>query len=185
MTVRRILIFLPVLIICFLLQSYLWVPTYEEQTRGNPKRLHDYITGSIGDASILNPILHADSASGDITGMVFEGLIDRDEELRFRGRLATSWDIYEEAFFYVNEKIDIPGVGKARAEELVKLLQEAKKQDPILVFKNYLYDSGVLNDEKHQEIVERIQREVDEATEYAENAAYPEPESTLLYVYEE
>ncbi len=129
MTVRRILIFTPILIIFLLLQSYLWVPTYEEQTRGNPKRLHDYITGSIGDASILNPILHADSASGDITGMVFEGLIDRDEELRFRGRLATSWDIYEEAFFYVNEKIDIPGVGKVRADEVVKLLQEAKKRD--------------------------------------------------------
>ncbi|MGD8228548.1 MAG: ABC transporter substrate-binding protein [Desulfobacteraceae bacterium] len=126
MTVRRILIFTPILIILLLLQSYLWVPTYEEQTRGNPKRLNDYITGSIGDASILNPILHADSASGDIVGMVFEGLIDRDEELRFRGRLATSWDIYEEAFFYVNEKIDIPGIGKARAEEVVKLLQEAK-----------------------------------------------------------
>jgi len=77
----------------------------------------------------LNPILHADSASGDITGMVFEGLIDRDEELRFRGRLATSWDIYEEAFFYVNEKVDIPGLGKASAEEVLKLLQGARTQD--------------------------------------------------------
>ncbi len=64
-------------------------------------------------------------------------------------------------------------------------VEEAKKQDPILVFKQYLYDSGLLNDEKHQVMVEKIQREVDEATEYAENAAYPEPESTLLYVYEE
>jgi ABC-type transport system substrate-binding protein len=126
MTVRRILIFTPILIIILLLQSYLWVPTYEEQTRGNPKRLNDYITGSIGDASILNPILNSDSASADIVSMVFEGLIDRDKELRFRGRLATSWDIYEEAFFYVNKEMDIPGVGKARAEEVVKLLREAK-----------------------------------------------------------
>jgi ABC-type transport system substrate-binding protein len=126
MTVRRILIFIPIIVILILLQSYLWVPTYEEQTRGNPERPNDFITGSIGDAHILNPILAADSASGNITGMVFEGLIDRDEELRFRGRLASSWDIYEEAFFYVNEKIDIPGVGKASAEEVVKRLQEAK-----------------------------------------------------------
>ena len=64
-------------------------------------------------------------------------------------------------------------------------VEEAKNQDPILVFKQYLYESGVLNDEKHQAMVEKIQREVAEATEYAENAAYPEPESTLLYVYEE
>jgi ABC-type transport system substrate-binding protein len=129
MTVRRILIFTPILIILLLLQSYLWVPTYEEQTRGNPKRLNDYITGSIGDASILNPILNSDSASADITAMVFEGLIDRDEDLRFRGRLATSWEIHEEAFFYVNEKTDIPGMGKARAGEVVKLLKEAKTHD--------------------------------------------------------
>ena len=108
MTVRKILIFLPILIILFLLQSYLWVPTYEEQTRGNPNRLNEYIAGSIGDASILNPILSADSASSDIGSMVFEGLIDRDEELRFRGRLTTSWKVYEEAFFYVNEGASVP-----------------------------------------------------------------------------
>jgi ABC-type transport system substrate-binding protein len=128
MTVRRILIFTPILIILILLQSYFWVPTYEEQTRGNPERLNDYIAGSIGDASILNPILAADSASANINDMVFEGLIDRDEDLRFRGRLATSWDISEEAFFYVNEKIDIPAVGEAKAEEVVKLLEQAKTQ---------------------------------------------------------
>jgi ABC-type transport system substrate-binding protein len=129
MTIRRILIFIPILIIIFLLQSYLWVPTYEQQTRGNPERLNDYIAGSIGDASILNPILAADSASSNINDMVFEGLIDRDEDLRFRGRLATSWDIYEEAFFYVNEKIDIPGVGKASAGDVVRLLQQALAKD--------------------------------------------------------
>jgi ABC-type transport system substrate-binding protein len=102
-SVRTVLILAPLLVILFLLQSYFWVPTYEEQTRGNPGRLTQYITASIGDAAILNPVLSADSASSTIEGMVFEGLIDRDENLLFRGRLATSWDIYEEAFFFVNE----------------------------------------------------------------------------------
>ena len=78
MTTKKILIVLPAIIILFLLQSYFWVPTYEEQTKGNPHRLGDYITGSIGDASILNPILSSDSASSEIGNMVFEGLIDRD-----------------------------------------------------------------------------------------------------------
>ena len=113
MTIRRILILAPLLLIGLLLQSYLWVPTYEQQTRGNPERLSDYITASIGDASILNPVLSADSASSSIESMVFEGLIDRDEELRFRGRLATSWEVYEEAYFHVNEEALIPGIGKA------------------------------------------------------------------------
>ena len=129
MTIRKVLIYTPILVILFLLQSYFWVPTYEQQSRGNPHRLNEYITASIGDASILNPILSTDSASSDINSNVFEGLIDRDEELRFRGRLARYWDIYEEAFFYVNEKANIPGVGKAGAKKVVHLLKRAKAGD--------------------------------------------------------
>ena len=129
MTIRRVLIFTPILIMAFLVQSYLWVPTYEEQTRGNPSRLNEYITASIGDASILNPILSADSASSDINSHVFESLIDRDEELRFRGRLATSWELYEEASFYVNGDAHIPQVGKAGAQEVVELFRRAKAGD--------------------------------------------------------
>jgi len=129
MTVRRVLILAPTLVILFLLQSYLWVPTYEEQTRGNPNRLNEYIAASIGDASMLNPILSADSASSDINSMVFEGLLDRDEDLRFRGRLATSWDIHEEAFFYVNESAYIPGFGRAGVHEVVALLRKAQAND--------------------------------------------------------
>jgi ABC-type transport system substrate-binding protein len=126
MTVRRFLIFAPLLLIFVLLQSYFWVPTYEQQTRGNPERLGDYITGSIGDASLLNPILSADSASSSIENMVFEGLIDRDEQLRFRGRLAVSWNIYEEAYFYVNDHANIPGLGKADPQRIADFLRKAK-----------------------------------------------------------
>ena len=39
MIIRRVLIFVPLLVILILLQSYFWVPTYEEQTRGNPNPL--------------------------------------------------------------------------------------------------------------------------------------------------
>ncbi len=125
LTTRRILILAPLVVTLFLLQSYFWVPTYEEQTKGNPYRLDEYIMASIGDASVLNPILSADSASSTIEGMVFEGLIDYDRNLHFRGRLATSWEIYEDAFFYVNESADIPGLGKASAEEVADLLKRA------------------------------------------------------------
>ncbi|MBE9592516.1 MAG: peptide ABC transporter substrate-binding protein, partial [Proteobacteria bacterium] len=129
MTIRRVLIFTPILVILFLLQSYFWVPTYEEQSRGNPDRLNEYIAASIGDAHILNPILSADTASSQIESMVFEGLIDRDEDLNFRGRLATSWQVYEEAFFYVNEEIDIHGFGRLSAKEVAELLMRAKAGD--------------------------------------------------------
>ncbi|MFQ5841018.1 MAG: ABC transporter substrate-binding protein, partial [Thermodesulfobacteriota bacterium] len=122
---RRILIAIPTLFILFLLQSYLWVPTYEEQTRGNPERLTEYIDASIGDAQILNPILSADSASSDIESKVFEGLIDRDEDLNFRGRLATHWEISEEAYFYVNDQATIPTLGRRDAGGVLRLLRKA------------------------------------------------------------
>ena len=126
--IRKILLLAPLLLVAFLLQSYFWVPTYEEQTRGNPDRLRDYISASIGDASLLNPVLSSDSASSEIEGMVYEGLIDRDEELRFRGRVASSWDINEQAFFYVNEDAEVPGAGRAGAEEVAAILRKAKSE---------------------------------------------------------
>lgn len=124
-SVRTVLILAPLLLILILLQSYLWVPTYEDQTRGNPDRLNEYIAASIGDAAILNPILSSDSASSAIENLVFDRLLDRDEDLRFRGRLATSWDIYEEAFFHYNETAQIPGIGKASAEDVIRFLRQA------------------------------------------------------------
>jgi len=127
MITKRVLILAPLLLILILLQSYFWVPTYEQQARGNPNRLNEYINASTGDAAILNPILHADSASGEIVDKVFEGLIDRDENLRFRGRLATSWKIYEEAFFYVNETAAVAGINPPAAQQIMDLLKEAKK----------------------------------------------------------
>lgn len=125
MTTRRLLLSAPLAIIAFLLQSYFWVPTYEEQTRGNLGRLHEYITGSIGDASILNPILSADTSSSDINGMVFEGLIDRDRDLSFRGRVAHSWETHGIALFRVNTLLTPPGAESSEAEHKVRLIQKA------------------------------------------------------------
>jgi ABC-type transport system substrate-binding protein len=126
MTIRRLLLFAPLVLALILLQSYLWVPTYEQETRGNPERLSEFIAASIGDASILNPVLSSDSASGDIEGMVFEGLLDRDQNLRLRGRLATSWEVFEEAYFYINDTVEVPGLEKGTPEELVRYLKKAK-----------------------------------------------------------
>jgi ABC-type transport system substrate-binding protein len=127
MNTRRFLIAAPLVIIAILLQSYFWVPTNEEQTRGNPERLDTFITASTGDASLINPILSADSASSHIEGLVFEGLIDRDEELRFRGRLATRWEIYEEAYFYINETAGLAGAGFDDPQVAVDTIQKARE----------------------------------------------------------
>lgn len=62
-------------------------------------------------------------------------------------------------------------------------VEEAKKKDSLIVFNRYLKEVGLLDETKDKEIHDRIASEVDEATEYAENAPYPLPESTLTNVY--
>jgi len=125
MTLKRLLIFIPLLLIAVLLQSYFWVPTYKNQTTGNPQRLRKYIEGSTADAQILNPILNADTASSNITGYVFEGLLDLDENLNLRGRLATDWHITENAYLLVNPQKRLPDGTPATGPELVQRITRA------------------------------------------------------------
>ncbi len=62
-------------------------------------------------------------------------------------------------------------------------LEKEKGKDPIITFSAYLKEVNVLTDELVKEIDEKIMKEVNEATDYAENAPYAEPESALLHVY--
>ncbi|HLQ71222.1 MAG TPA: thiamine pyrophosphate-dependent dehydrogenase E1 component subunit alpha [Bacillota bacterium] len=62
---------------------------------------------------------------------------------------------------------------------------EAKKKDGIIAFAKYLEKSGVLNKELKQQITDKIDQLVNEATDYAENAPYAEAESALDFVYEQ
>lgn len=125
MILKRLLIILPLVIITVLLQSYFWVPTYEKQTTGNPRRTRTYIDASIADAKILNPILNADGASSTITGYVFEGLLDLDENLNLRGRLATDWRITENAYLLVNTQKQFPDGVAVSGAELIQRLTRA------------------------------------------------------------
>ncbi len=52
-----------------------------------------FIEASIGDASTLLPVLASDSASSEINGLVYNGLIRYDKDLKIEGELAESWDI--------------------------------------------------------------------------------------------
>lgn len=51
------------------------------------------VTGTIGEASILIPMLAGDSASHDVSGLIFNGLVKYDTDLSVVGDLAESWDI--------------------------------------------------------------------------------------------
>mgnify|MGYP005750873403 FL=1 len=64
-------------------------------------------------------------------------------------------------------------------------VEEAKQKDPIILFANYLKEVGVLDEAKEKEMNDKIMNIVNEATEYAENAPYADPESALKHVYAE
>ncbi|EGA90142.1 3-methyl-2-oxobutanoate dehydrogenase (2-methylpropanoyl-transferring) [Planococcus donghaensis MPA1U2] len=64
-------------------------------------------------------------------------------------------------------------------------LAAQKSTDPILTFGAYLKENGVMNDELEKEINDRIMVIVNEATDYAEEAPYAEPEHAMKYVYAE
>ncbi|MFA5516062.1 MAG: peptide-binding protein [Desulfuromonadales bacterium] len=51
------------------------------------------IMGSIGDATTLLPVLASDSASSDINGLVYNGLVRYDKNLQIEPELAQSWEI--------------------------------------------------------------------------------------------
>jgi ABC-type transport system substrate-binding protein len=126
MLTKRLLVLAPTLVSLFLLQSYVWVPTFEDQAKGDPGRLTRFISASSGDASILNPTLSADSASSEVNSVVFDGLIDRDLDLSFKGRLAESWKIFEEASLLVDESLTLADGTPATARALLDRLNAAK-----------------------------------------------------------
>jgi len=125
MKIKWFLLITPAILSLILLQSYFWVPKYETQTKGNPERVSKFIIASIGDAKILNPILNADTSSSQIVSLVFEGLLDYDEELKLRGRLATSWNITEMAYLIIDNEVDFPDGTQITPNEMLTRVEVA------------------------------------------------------------
>ncbi|WP_100373414.1 thiamine pyrophosphate-dependent dehydrogenase E1 component subunit alpha [Bacillus sp. FJAT-45037] len=72
-----------------------------------------------------------------------------------------------------------------RAYRAREEVEEAKKLDSIHTFAVYLREVGLLTDESYDAMEKRIAKIVNEATEYAEEAPYADPESTMNHVYAE
>lgn len=124
MLIKRLLLFLPLGLILLLAQSFFWVPTYDKQGVGNPLRLTKYIDGSGGDAQILNPILSADTTSSSINELVFDGLLDLDDDLKYRPRLATGWSQYEVAYLLLQPGYSNNGFSPEKPESWIGWLRQ-------------------------------------------------------------
>ncbi|MCM3762773.1 thiamine pyrophosphate-dependent dehydrogenase E1 component subunit alpha [Alkalihalobacillus oceani] len=70
-----------------------------------------------------------------------------------------------------------------RAYRTREEVEEAKKLDSIFTFATYLREVGLLTDELMNDMEARMIKVIDEATEYAEQAPYADPEDALRYVY--
>ena len=55
--------------------------------------------GTLGEPSTLNPIQQADSASSQVGGLIFNGLIKYNQNLEIVGDLATKWELSQETTF--------------------------------------------------------------------------------------
>ncbi|HSS65422.1 MAG TPA: ABC transporter substrate-binding protein, partial [Gammaproteobacteria bacterium] len=129
MNPRLVLLLAPLLLLAGLVQAYFWVPKYDQQTRATPSRLETFIEGESADAKILNPILHADSQSGRIVTLVFDGLLDLDENLNLRGRLARNWETTEVVFLVVDESQSFPDGVAVTAERLKARINRARASE--------------------------------------------------------
>ncbi len=60
---------------------------------GVPASGDTLVTGSIGEASTLIPLLASDAASHTIAGYIYNGLVKYDKELNLVGDLAEKWEV--------------------------------------------------------------------------------------------
>lgn len=60
---------------------------------GKPAYGDALVVGSIGEPSTLIPLLASDSASHEVAGQVYNGLVRYDKDLKLEGELAESWDV--------------------------------------------------------------------------------------------
>ena len=64
-------------------------------------------------------------------------------------------------------------------------IEEWRQKDPIIRFEKYLMEQDLLDEERKEEMDAEIKAEVAEASEYAENAPFADPEDVLTGVYAE
>jgi ABC-type transport system substrate-binding protein len=127
---KRWLILVPLCVIALLLQSAFWVPRYETQAAGNPKRLTTFIEADIAGPQILNPILSADSAATQVENLVFDTLLDVDEQMNPRGELAERWETTEEAWLLVVPGRALPDGAPATAALVAERVRAALSASP-------------------------------------------------------
>lgn len=82
----------PLFILSIFIFLILFPSCKREDVRGDPESIR---VGFLADARMLLPLFASDSASGDVSGFIFNGLTKYDKDLRIIGDLAERWDILD------------------------------------------------------------------------------------------
>jgi peptide/nickel transport system substrate-binding protein len=94
---KRLLLLFPVLVCATVIGGCRERPASMVQTaledNGGPAYGDTLVTGTIGEPTILIPMLAGDSASHDVAGLIFNGLVKYHTDLSVIGDLAESWNI--------------------------------------------------------------------------------------------
>jgi len=70
-------------------------------------RKNEMSIGTLGEPSTLNPIQQADSASSQVGGLIFNGLIKYNQNLEIVGDLATKWKLSQEMTFQFSSEEEV------------------------------------------------------------------------------
>ncbi|MHB1953698.1 MAG: thiamine pyrophosphate-dependent enzyme, partial [Sulfobacillus sp.] len=60
---------------------------------------------------------------------------------------------------------------------------EWKKRDPLTTFEKYVLENQILSADEHAAMQKKIKETVNDATDFAEKAALPDPSTLELHVY--
>ena len=89
---------LPIVTAAFLIFAFGCAPRqkdFKQPKTADPKYGGTIVLASIGDARSLIPMLATDSASAQITSLVYNGLVKYDKDINLVGDLAESWEILD------------------------------------------------------------------------------------------
>jgi peptide/nickel transport system substrate-binding protein len=92
-TVRRLRLLLPALLLAVTACTQSPAPSRGGAHDDKPAYGDALVEGTIGDASTLIPLLASDSSSHAVAGLVYNGLVKYDKDLKIVGDLAESFDI--------------------------------------------------------------------------------------------
>jgi len=128
MGTKWLLIALPLIVIGVLAQSALWVPTYDNQTKGNSARLQTFLRSEPSDAKTLNSVIYVHATAADVVeNNISEGLVVADENLKLVGQLADHWQVAEDAYVAARPERTLPDGRPATAAHVASLIEAAWK----------------------------------------------------------